>query len=92
MTRDDVEGSVPFLCLNDRSPRGRNYLIREICLQGRKERTRMLALPVSHVSEPASACDSRSRVSGSSGMVSVRSARTTGLDAVSGTISLTDGP
>ncbi|MCE9532012.1 MAG: HEAT repeat domain-containing protein [Planctomycetes bacterium] len=37
------EASVPFLGLADRSPRGRRYLIRELCLQPRPERARLLA-------------------------------------------------
>ena len=40
----DPERSVPFFTLADGSPLGRRYLIREICLQPRARRARLLAL------------------------------------------------
>jgi hypothetical protein len=38
----DPEGAAPFFRLADRSPQGRKYLIRELCLQPRPRRARLL--------------------------------------------------
>ena len=40
----DPEWSVPFFGLGDRSPQGRKFLIRELCLQARPQRSRLLAI------------------------------------------------
>ena len=39
----DPVGAVPFFGLSDRSPQGRKFLLRELCLRPRPERSRLLA-------------------------------------------------